>query len=344
MNPLYIGEFKTNCLHGRVATPSIFNEADPYGFRGSPVVLLPFDEQVFLYNWKHYGRLISTMAMDRRTGESISAEEFKEMVKAGPASSGWTAWSVSAEELTKMVEANPAPPDCVDSRAYAKSRSALTLLKSKSLQDMSRLSSPDFKKFIGDSLAACGIDVQMRVRALGGEIDLLLATFGRGGMSFTIIQCRHRVASGREVGMDDVVRSHDLSETIKREFFVLNTITLSTTGFSPQAEEFAEAHGIEALDYPGFLEWVGRCGLESNEFARPSLMYTQVDTRGRLNLPECVAKYVGASDGEVTFVGNNDHLEIWNTELWEARLAEPMPSYGEMLAEAAGRVQPESDE
>jgi len=339
--PQYYGEFESNCRDGCVVIPHCFHEQNPEcGFRGTPVILIPERQCVSVYNGDHFVRMISSLAIDYATGEGISAEEFKEIL----APPDCTTWSMSTEELTKMVEATPAPVDCVNSLAYAKSRHALDLLGGQSLQDLSRLSSSSLKKFIRDSLVACGIDTQMRVRVLGGEIDLLLGTFGEGGVSFTIIQCRHRMASGKRVGMSDVVRLYELGEVIKRDFSVPNMLIVSTTGFSSEAEDFAKEHEIGALDYSGFLEWVDRCGTESNEFARPSLMYTQVDKRGRLRLPEYALNFIGAPDGKVTIVGTGDHLVIWSTERWEERCLKEMSLYGDMLAEPVGRAQPESDE
>ena len=338
--PQYVGESESECRDGCVVIPHCFHGQDPeYGFRGTPVILIPQHQGVSVYNGDYFVRIISSLAIDYAT-EGRFAEEFEEIL----APPDCTTWSMSTEELTKMVEATPAPVDCVNSLAYAKSRYALDLLGGQSLQGLSRLSSSSLKKFIRDSLAACGIDTQGRVRALGGEIDLLLGTFGEGGVSFTVIQCRHRMASGKKVGMEDVVRLHDIGKGIKHGFLMPNMLILSTTGFSPQAEDFAKAHGIEAVDYNDFLEWIDRSGRESNEFARPSLMYTQVDKRGRFHLPEAAVKLIGASDGKVTFVGTTDHLEIWNAERWDARVTEEMSMYGDVIAEAVERAQPESDE
>ena len=157
--PLYFGEFESECRDGRILISSSLQDPE-YDFRGSPMILLPQDRRILAYNGSHYVRVLQSIS-------SWDNDDF------------WTERGLSAEVFAKMVEANSAPPDYVDELAYAKSRSALALLRSKSLQDISRLSSPSLKKFIRDSLAACGIDAQMRVRVPGGEIDLLLPTVGK---------------------------------------------------------------------------------------------------------------------------------------------------------------------
>ena len=67
------------------------------------------------------------------------------------------------------------------------------------------------------------------------------------------------------------------------------------------------------------------------------------DAQGRIVLPEkSMSRAVTAE--KVTLVGNDDHLEIWPTEEWERHVQENMPSYGEMLYEAAERLSAERTE
>ncbi len=60
----------------------------------------------------------------------------------------------------------------------------------------------------------------------------------------------------------------------------------------------------------------------------------KADSQGRVVLPEKSLQRGTVSDA-VTLVGNNDHIEIWPSEEWERHVEEALPSYGEMLYEAA---------
>jgi len=61
------------------------------------------------------------------------------------------------------------------------------------------------------------------------------------------------------------------------------------------------------------------------------------DSQGRVVLPERSIQRAVISD-RVTLVGNFDHVEIWPSEEWERHVAESLPTYGEMLYEAADRL------
>jgi len=60
----------------------------------------------------------------------------------------------------------------------------------------------------------------------------------------------------------------------------------------------------------------------------------KADSQGRVVLPEKSLQRATVSDA-VTLVGNNDHIEIWPSDEWERHVEEALPSYGEMLYEAA---------
>lgn len=61
------------------------------------------------------------------------------------------------------------------------------------------------------------------------------------------------------------------------------------------------------------------------------------DSQGRIVLPE---KSMQRADiaGDVTMVGVFDHIEIWPRGEWESHVDESLPTYGEMLYEAADRM------
>jgi MraZ protein len=66
------------------------------------------------------------------------------------------------------------------------------------------------------------------------------------------------------------------------------------------------------------------------------------DKQGRIVLPEKSMQRAAISD-DVTLVGIFDHMEIWPRDAWERHVAEALPNYGEMLYEAADRLQKDID-
>ena len=67
------------------------------------------------------------------------------------------------------------------------------------------------------------------------------------------------------------------------------------------------------------------------------------DAQGRIVLPEKSLQRASVA-GNVTLVGNDDHIEIWPTDEWNARVDAELPSYGEMLYEASERLAGENRE
>ncbi|MDY6913649.1 MAG: hypothetical protein SVT52_04240 [Planctomycetota bacterium] len=66
------------------------------------------------------------------------------------------------------------------------------------------------------------------------------------------------------------------------------------------------------------------------------------DSQGRVVLPEKSMQRATVSDC-VTLVGNDDHIEVWPRDEWERHVQEHMPSYGEVLYEAADRMNADHD-
>lgn len=66
----------------------------------------------------------------------------------------------------------------------------------------------------------------------------------------------------------------------------------------------------------------------------------KMDSQGRIVLPEKSTQRA-VIDSQVTLLGQNDHIEIWPTQQWEQHVTESLPTYGEMLYEAAERLQEE---
>lgn len=65
------------------------------------------------------------------------------------------------------------------------------------------------------------------------------------------------------------------------------------------------------------------------------------DAQGRVVLPEKSMQRAVISN-QVTLVGVFDHIEIWPTDQWERHVQESLPSYGEVLDEAAEHARREA--
>ena len=86
--------------------------------------------------------------------------------------------------------------------------------------------------------------------------------------------------------------------------------------------------------------------LPSRQVAKMSLFFAMArllnpDAQGRVILPEKSLRRTGMENVEaVTLVGKGDHIEIWPTDEWERFMDQAMPSYEDMLYEAAERLDP----
>jgi MraZ protein len=84
--------------------------------------------------------------------------------------------------------------------------------------------------------------------------------------------------------------------------------------------------------------------LPDRQISRVSLFFAMArlmkpDAQGRVVLPEKSLLRAGLGGVErITLLGKGDHIEIWPAEEWERFVEEHMPSYGEMLYEAADRL------
>jgi MraZ protein len=67
------------------------------------------------------------------------------------------------------------------------------------------------------------------------------------------------------------------------------------------------------------------------------------DAQGRIVLSEKTMSRAVVAE-KVTLLGNDDHLEIWPSEEWEKHVEVMMPSYGEILYEAADRLSTDRQE
>ena len=90
-----------------------------------------------------------------------------------------------------------------------------------------------------------------------------------------------------------------------------------------------------------------RSPLPSRESGKLTMFFgtariVKMDAQGRIVLPEkSMSRAIVAE--KVTVIGNDDHLEIWPTDEWEQHLQTNLNSYGEILYEAADRINAQAD-
>ncbi|MBQ9881277.1 MAG: division/cell wall cluster transcriptional repressor MraZ [Synergistes sp.] len=58
----------------------------------------------------------------------------------------------------------------------------------------------------------------------------------------------------------------------------------------------------------------------------------EIDGAGRILIPQILREYAG-SVSEVTLIGAEDHLEIWDTARWEEHRAEVLADFSDMAEE-----------
>lgn len=58
----------------------------------------------------------------------------------------------------------------------------------------------------------------------------------------------------------------------------------------------------------------------------------EIDGAGRILVPQMLRDYAGA-DVEVTLIGAEDHIEIWDTSKWEEHRAEVLADFSDMAEE-----------
>jgi MraZ protein len=99
------------------------------------------------------------------------------------------------------------------------------------------------------------------------------------------------------------------------------------------------------LYYKRLLASLRRSPLPSRQTRRLELLFAMArvvkpDGQGRIVVPEKSMARAVISD-EVTLVGLNDHIEIWPRDQWNQHVEESLPSYGELLYEAAEAMETE---
>lgn len=97
--------------------------------------------------------------------------------------------------------------------------------------------------------------------------------------------------------------------------------------------------------YRRLLAMLRRSPLPDRQSRRIDLLFAMArvikpDKQGRIVLPERSMRRAAISD-QVTLVGGLDHIEIWPTDAWECHVEQGLPTYGEVLYEAADRLRDE---
>ena len=113
------------------------------------------------------------------------------------------------------------------------------------------------------------------------------------------------------------------------------------------------ANGILCL-YPEryFRQLIAAAGSEKNApdeavaFERMSFALTskvELDNQGRLLLNESLKKRAGLKE-KVTLVGIRDHIELWNSDMWEEYSSDYMVQYQKQMSQARQRLLQEQNE
>jgi len=97
------------------------------------------------------------------------------------------------------------------------------------------------------------------------------------------------------------------------------------------------------LYYRRLVATLRRSPLPSRDARKIDLLFAMArllkpDSQGRVVLPE-KSMQRAITSRKVTLVGVFDHIEIWPSEEWEQHVADALPTYGEVLYDAAERMQ-----
>ena len=230
-------------------------------------------------------------------------------------------WGDEIGQIISENKVHACPPFYMTDTVSDKVRQAVEILageEKKNPKTLRNLSGKDFERLLCEILNSLGINVQLNVRLLGAEIDLLLLELNeRGQIEFTIIECKHRVISGKAVGISQVMRLFGLREALKGDVNIKNAIIVTTTGFSPQARQFSQVYRLNLVDYEGFIEWATAHRLIAHSNYYPMLRSVNLDQRNRFYASTWLASYLKVFDGRFTVIGAGDHIELWNPEAWD---------------------------
>ena len=96
------------------------------------------------------------------------------------------------------------------------------------------------------------------------------------------------------------------------------------------------------LYYRRLATMLGRSAIPDSRSSRYDIIFAlarilKPDPQGRVVLPEKSMRRATIAT-RITVIGANDHLEIWPTDEWDRHVEQTLPIYGDMLDDAAMRL------
>lgn len=273
---------------------------------------------------------ISIVPFPTFTKDSRSWKELQEVI-----------WDPEVNYVVSQNVIHPCQPLFQRHHLSPKIQNAISLFKreqSLSQAVLSKLSGTDFEKFIAEVFSSVGIEVQMNVRLVGAEIDMMLLQVAHEGcMHYSIVECKHRSTGKHLVGIGEVMRLYGLSEALRRQdMSIKHKIIVASTGYTSPARLFSRISDVDLLVYDSLLDWIKQNNLRPNSEHAPFFRFGTMDQRGRLRLPKPLASYLRLDTGSpAIMLGVMDIIEIWNSKDWERKIA-MAPSPEELSAKLRG--------
>ena len=139
-----------------------------------------------------------------------------------------------------------------------------------------------------------------------------------------------QIGAKRRLAINSALRDEQLSEDGEQYYLVLG----------PDKHLWLYPDGF----YRKLASTMRRSLLPDRQVSKMSLFFAMArllkpDGQGRVVLPEKSLQRATLENVEkVTLVGKGDHIEIWPSDEWERFVEEALPSYEDMLYEAAERL------
>ena len=139
-----------------------------------------------------------------------------------------------------------------------------------------------------------------------------------------------QIGAKRRLAINSALRDEQLSEDGEQYYLVLG----------PDKHLWLYPDGF----YRKLASTMRRSLLPDRQVSKMSLFFAMArllkpDAQGRVVLPEKSLQRAALENVEkVTLVGKGDHIEIWPSDEWERFVDEALPSYEDMLYEAAERL------
>lgn len=90
-----------------------------------------------------------------------------------------------------------------------------------------------------------------------------------------------------------------------------------TQGFENSLLVVSESNWKELIEDTQGKHLTFSSARETKRFLLGGATFVELDEKGRFILPEYLRKYAGVSD-EITFLGQDTYVEIWDKKRWEA--------------------------